>query len=285
MSWSCGCVLLLGRRTIKLQSESQTKMVSWICSLGKSLKAAIAALGFAFILLSSAIRITLFGRKFDQPVRLRHIILELHASGVQALPVVILMSATIGIMLAIQGIHSLAIFGAESQVTFGLALSIPREFAPLITGIIVAGRSGSQLASKVGSMRLNGELDALTAMGIAPVRFIVAPSLIGLMLSLPILVATANLSAFVAAGLYLDTALGITPVAYWHDVLEMVSLADLAQSFGKAFIFSILISIISISKGLSVAGGADMLGKATTSSVVICIGSIIVADTFFALLL
>ena len=285
MSWSCGCVLLFGRRTIKLQSESQTKMVSWICSLGKSLKAAIAALGFAFLLLSLAIRITSFGRKFDQPVRLRHIILELHASGVQALPVVILMSATIGIMLAIQGIHSLAIFGAESQVTFGLALSIPREFAPLITGIIVAGRSGSQLASRVGSMRLNGELDALTAMGIAPVRFIVAPSLIGLMLSLPILVAIANLSAFVAAGLYLDTALGISPVAFWHDVREMVSLADLAQSFGKAFLFSILISIISISKGLSVAGGADMLGKATTSSVVICIGSIIVADTFFALLL
>ena len=134
-------------------------------------------------------------------------------------------------------------------------------------------------------MRLNGELDALTAMGIAPVRFIVAPSLIGLMLSLPILVAIANLSAFVAAGLYLDTALGISLVAYWHDVLEMVSLADLAQSFGKAFLFSILISIISISKGLSVAGGADMLGKATTSSVVMCISSIIVADTFFALLL
>ena len=249
------------------------------------MKAAIAALGFAFLLLSLAIRIISFGRKFDQPVRLRHIILELHASGVQALPVVILMSATIGIMLAIQGIHSLAIFGAESQVTFGLALSIPREFAPLITGIIVAGRSGSQLASRVGSMRLNGELDALTAMGIAPVRFIVAPSLIGLMLSLPILVAIANLSAFVAAGLYLDTALGISPVAYWHDVLEMVSLADLAQSFGKAFLFSILISIISISKGLSVDGGADMLGKATTSSVVICISSIIVADTFFAFLL
>lgn len=260
-------------------------MVSWICSLGKSLKAAIAALGFAFLLFFLAIKITSFGKKFGQPVRLRHIILELHASGVQALPVVILMAGTIGIMLAIQGIHSLAIFGAESQVTFGLALSIPREFAPLITGIIVAGRSGSQLASRVGSMRLNGELDALTAMGIAPARFIVAPCLIGLMLSLPILVATANLSAFVAAGLYLDTVLGISPVSYWHDVLELVSLADLTQSFGKAFVFSILISIISISKGLSVAGGADMLGKATTSSVVTCIGSIIVADAFFALLL
>jgi phospholipid/cholesterol/gamma-HCH transport system permease protein len=91
---------------------------------------------------------------------MRHIFADIRSGGIDALPVVILMAATIGVMLSIQRIHSLRIFGAESQVTFGLALSVPREFAPLISGIIVAGRSGSQLTSRVGSMRLNGELDA-----------------------------------------------------------------------------------------------------------------------------
>ena len=76
-------------------------------------------------------------------MRLRHVVEEIITAGIQSLPVVVLMAATIGIMLSIQGIHSLRIFGAETQVSFGLALSIPREFAPLITGIIVAGRSGS----------------------------------------------------------------------------------------------------------------------------------------------
>ena len=109
---------------------------------------------------------------------MRHVFADIRSGGIDALTVVILMAATIGVMLSIQGIHSLRIFGAESQVTFGLALSVPREFAPLITGIIVARRPGSQLTSRVGSMRLNGELDALEVMGISPIRFVVAPALI-----------------------------------------------------------------------------------------------------------
>ena len=149
-----------------------------------------------------------------QPVRLRHVVQEIVAAGVQSLPVVILMAATIGIMLSIQGIHSLRIFGAETQVTYGLALSIPREFAPLITGIIVAGRSGSQLASRVGSMRLNGEIDALTVMGISPVRFIVAPALLGLLISLPILVGVATAAALGAAQLYVEATIGIGAQAF-----------------------------------------------------------------------
>lgn len=101
------------------------------------------------------------------------------------------------------------IFGAKTQVNFGLALSIPREFAPLITGIIVAGRSGSQLASRVGSMRLNGEIDALTVMGISPVRFIVALALFGLLISLPILFGVATVASLTAGQLYIEVTIGI----------------------------------------------------------------------------
>ena len=262
---------------------SRNELVFFIESLGGKLNRAIAGIGFASKTLAGAISIMVFGRQRSQPMRLRHLVSEINIAGVQALPVVVLMSAMIGVMLAIQGIYSLRVFGAETQVTFGLALSIPREFAPLITGILVAGRSGSQLTSRVGSMRLNGEIDALMVMGISPTRFVVAPSLLGLIISLPILVAVANLAAFGAAGLYIDASLGIGPQAYWADILSIVTMTDLYHSFSKSVIFAILIGAVGISIGMGVSGGADVLGKATTSSVVTCIAAIIAADAIFAL--
>lgn len=102
----------------------------------------IAFIGHAVRLIVQSVHLLVRGPAIGQPVRLRHVVEEIISGGIQSLPVVILMASTIGIMLSIQGIHSLRIFGAETQVSFGLALSIPREFAPLITGIIVAGRSG-----------------------------------------------------------------------------------------------------------------------------------------------
>jgi len=134
-------------------------------------------------------------------------------------------------------------------------------------------------------MRLNGEIDALTVMGISPIRFVVAPALLGLVISLPVLVAVANVAAFGAAGLYINAVLGIGPAAYWSDILSVVTLVDLAHSFGKAVIFSVLISLIGICMGLKVSGGAEVLGRSTTSSVVTCIAAIIAADTVFALVL
>ena len=111
----------------------------------------MAFVGHAVRLILQSFHLLVRGPSIGQPVRLRHVVEEIITGGIQSLPAVILMAATIGIMLSIQGIHSLRIFGAETQVSFGLALSIPREFAPLVTGIIVASRSGSQLASRTTS--------------------------------------------------------------------------------------------------------------------------------------
>lgn len=256
-----------------------------IADIGLGLIQAIAFVGQAARLIFDSFYLLIRGPSIGQPVRLRHVVQEIITGGIQSLPVVVLMAATIGVMLSIQGIHSLRIFGAETQVTFGLALSIPREFAPLITGIIVAGRSGSQLASRVGSMRLNGEIDALTVMGISPVRFIVAPALFGLLISLPILVAVATVASLGAGQLYIEATIGIASQAYWADILSVVTMADLAHCFGKSVLFAFLIALIGIVMGLGVSGGAEVLGRATTSSVVTCIGAIIAADTLVILLL
>lgn len=242
-----------------------------------------AHLGYAARLTGEAVWLSLFGRRIGQPVRAHQISAELIAAGLSALPVVCLMSATIGVMLTIQGIDTLRIFGAESRVIYGIGISMPQEFAPLITGIIVAGRSGSALTSRVGSMQLNGEVDALTVMGIAPARFIVAPPLIALFISLPVLVACANLVGLAAAGVYIDLLLGIGPEAYWPEIIETVSVDDYLFGLTKACVFAVLIALISISTGMRVAGGAEVLGRATTSSVVACICSILVADAVFAI--
>jgi len=256
-----------------------------ISDVGQSAIRRIAFIGQAARLILQCFHLLVRGPAIGQPVRLRHIVREIITGGIQSLPVVILMASTIGVMLSVQGIHSLRIFGAETQVSFGLALSVPREFAPLITGIVVAGRSGSQLASRVGSMRLNGEIDALTVMGISPVRFIVAPALFGLLIALPILVGVAMVAALTAGQIYIETSIGIASQAFWADVLSVVTLGDLAHGFGKAVLFAFLIALIGIVMGLGVSGGAEVLGRATTSSVVTCIAAIIAADTAVALLL
>ena len=261
------------------------RLTQQIADLGLSVIQAISFIGQAARLILQSFHLLVRGPAIGQPVRLRHVVQEIITGGVQSLPVVILMASTIGVMLSIQGIHSLRIFGAETQVSFGLALSIPREFAPLITGIIVAGRSGSQLASRVGSMRLNGEIDALTVMGISPIRFIVAPALFGLLISLPILVAVATVASLTAGQFYIEATIGIASEAFWADVLSVVTMTDLAHCFGKAVLFAFLIALTGIVMGLGVAGGSAVLGRATTSSVVTCIGAIIAADTAVALLL
>ena len=243
----------------------------------------LSFIGYAGNMVGEALLLGFFGRRYDQPLRLHQVSEEIIEAGVKALPIVCLMAASLGVMLTIQGIDSLRIFGAESRVIYGIALSIPQEFAPLITGIIVAGRSGSALTSRVGSMQLNGEIDALTVMGIAPARFIVGPCLIGLLIAMPILVCFANLVGLAAAGFYVDMILGIGPQAYWPEIIDIVSVEDFTFGIIKSLVFATLIALIGIAVGMRVSGGAEVLGRATTTSVVACISSILLADAFFSI--
>src|SRR6185295_6732608 len=127
------------------------------------------------------------GRRRAQPVRIKATFERCREVGLDALPIITMMSVTIGMMLAIQGIYTLRVFGAEEQVTIGVGFSVVREFGPLITGILVAGRTGSSLAARIGTMRISQEIDALQVMGINPVRFIVAPALIAMAIMVPVL--------------------------------------------------------------------------------------------------
>ena len=157
-----------------------------------------------------------------------------------------------------------------------------REFAPLIIGIVIAGRSGSALAARIGTMKINQEIDALKVMGVNPVRFLVVPSLIAMVIMVPMLTIFGDIVGLVAAGLYVNANLGISMAAFFHDVVDILTIDDIMHGLTKSFLFAILITVIGVVNGAGVQGGADGVGKATTRSVVQAISAIVMTDMIFA---
>jgi len=248
---------------------------------GRAAVGGVKEFGYAAALFFESVYWLILGRRWRQPVRMNSVVSEMMQIGILALPIVTVLSMTIGIMLAIQGIHTLRLFGAESRVTLGIALSITREFAPLITGILVAGRSGSALAARLGTMNINQEIDALRVMGINPVRFLVAPSLVAMMVMVPLLTFWADLVGLFGAGIYVSIDLGMSLGAYADEVLTAVSVDDLTHGISKSFIFAALITLVAVVNGASVTGGAEGVGRATTRSVVQAIAAILITDMLF----
>jgi len=250
--------------------------------MGRATIRAVEEFGFAASLLGEALWWLAAGHTRRQPVRLRPIIAQAMDTGIQALPIVTILAATIGLMLAIQGIYTLRTFGAESRVTLGIALSTVREFSPLITGILVAGRSGSALAARLGSMRINQEIDALSVMGINPVRFLVVPPLVAMMVMMPLMTLWADLISLLAAGLYVSAQLQTSLAAYGDELLTILKLNDFMHGLAKSAIFAVLIAIVGVVNGASVSGGAEGVGRMTTRSVVHAVSAIIITDMVFA---
>ena len=248
---------------------------------GRAAVGAVEQLGRGAGLVVESIYWLIFGPSRRQPVRPRAVFAQMVEIGIKAIPIVGVMAATIGVMLAIQGIYTLRIFGAESRVTLGIALSITREFAPLITGILVAGRSGSALAARIGTMKTNQELDALSVMGINPVRFLVVPPLIACLIMVPALTVFSDIVGLAAAGLYVGLELGMSMAAYGNELVAVLNARDVLHGIGKSVIFAVLIAVIGVLNGASVTGGAEGVGRYTTRAVVQSIAAIVITDMLF----
>lgn len=261
-----------------------TGLTSLLERLGRRATGGLAEFGFAAVIAGQAVYWLVLGHWRRQPVRLAAIAAQAMDIGIAALPIITVLATTIGLMLAIQGIYTLKTFGAESRVTLGVVLSVVREFSPLITGILVAGRSGSALAARLGTMRINQEIDALTVMGINPVRFLVAPPLAAMMVLMPLLTLWADLVGLFAAGLYISIELQGTLAGYAGEVLSLLKLNDLMHGLAKSAIFGILITIVGVINGASVSGGAEGVGRMTTRSVVHAISAIVITDMIFVFL-
>ncbi|MFV1984178.1 MAG: MlaE family ABC transporter permease [Thiohalomonadales bacterium] len=257
----------------------------YVDKVGRKTVLFIEEFGYIFTTLFESIYWLISGKKKQQRVKLVSIIQEINTIGVNAIPIVSILTFAIGIMLAIQGIETLKTFGAESQVIIGIALSITREFSPLIISILVTGRSGSAITAKIGSMKESQEIDALRVMGINPVRYLVSPIVIAMVLAVPCLVILGDLMGLLGGGVYTAFELNISLYTYMIRTLDVLSVDDIRQGLIKALVFGILIALISCINGFLVTGGAAGVGRATTRSVVLSISAIVVADMLFTFLL
>jgi phospholipid/cholesterol/gamma-HCH transport system permease protein len=253
--------------------------------VGKRFVDAVEDFGYGAMLLAESLMWIFFGRWMSQPVRPRAIVEEMMNIGIQALPVLAVLAFANGAMMAMQGIATLSEFGAESKVITGIAVSVTREFGVLIAGIVVAGRSGSAIAARIGTMQMAQEIDALRVMGVEPVRYLVAPILLAMLIMMPMLTIVSNTMAIVGGGAFSVHALHIDFAIYLDRILAVLSPADLTQGLAKSLVFAVLITLVATSNGFSAHGGAEGLGRYTTRSVVLCIGAIVVADMIFTFFL
>lgn len=217
-------------------------------------------------------------------IRWNNVVYEMAAIGSQALGVVGLISFLVGGTMALQAAAQLRQFGANIFIVDLVGVSITRELGPLITAIVVAGRSGSAIAAEIATMVITEEVDALRTMGLNPIRFLVVPKTIAIMIVQPLLTVWGNFLAIfggtVVGVLYLE----ITPTAFFTRLQEALFMKDLLTGLFKSILFALIIATIGALCGMRTRGGADAVGRNTTTSVVAAIFAVIVADAACSLI-
>jgi phospholipid/cholesterol/gamma-HCH transport system permease protein len=202
-------------------------------------------------------------------------------AGADAVPIVLLINFLVGFVMAFQGAIQLRQFGANIFVADLVGLSVCRELAPLMTAIILCGRSGAAFAAEIGSMKVSEEIDALRTMGFGPMRFLVLPRTLAVLLVLPLLTLLAD-AVGILGGLVVGLmSLDLTVMGYFTETQKALSVWDVFSGVIKSGVFAIVISLISCQQGLATTGGAEGVGRRTTSAVVAILFTIILVDAAF----
>lgn len=225
-------------------------------------------------------------RLLRQPsrLRLRPVLHNIQSAGFEALPIVGLLSFLMGVVVSYQGAGQLARYGASIFVADLVGLSMLREMGPLLTAIIVAGRSGSAFTAQIGTMKVTEEVDAMRTIGIAPMDLLVLPKILALLIALPLLTVYADVLGVLGGMVMAKSQLAIN----FHDFLDRFDKAISVSSFlvgiGKALMFSLIVAIVGCYQGFRVGGSADSVGRQTTMSVVQAIFLVIVVDAVFSII-
>ncbi|HOE40784.1 MAG TPA: ABC transporter permease [Rhodoferax sp.] len=216
-------------------------------------------------------------------IRWRPVLFNLRGAGFDALPIVGTLSFLLGIVVAYQGADQLRQYGANIFVTDLVGLSMLREFAPLMTAIIIAGRSGSAYAAQIGTMAVTQEIDAMRTIGIAPLEMLVLPKIVALVIALPLLTVFADLLGVAGGMLMARAQLGIGFGEFLDRFSKAVSVTSYLVGIGKAPVFAAIIVLVGCFQGFRTRGGADSVGQQTTRAVVQSIFLVIVADALFSI--
>jgi phospholipid/cholesterol/gamma-HCH transport system permease protein len=236
-------------------------------------------LGFVGLTLSTLASIP-FGRR---KLRYTATVFHMEQTGLDAVPIVALLTFMVGAVIAFLGATVLRDFGAEVFTVELVSYSFLREFGVLLTAILLAGRSGSAFTAQIGSMNSREELDAIRALGLDPIELLVLPRLIALMVMLPLLAFIAMIAGIVGGGLVASSTLDISPGAYINRLYEMTEVRHFWVGMVKAPFFAFLIAVVGCLEGFKVEGSAESVGQHTTSSVVQSIFLVILFDAIFAI--
>jgi len=226
-----------------------------------------------------------FGHSVAHPTRWRWrpILFNIRTAGFDALPIVGLLSFLLGVVVAYQGADQLRHYGANIFVVDLVGVSMLREFAPLITAIIVAGRSGSSYAAQIGTMAVTEEIDAMRTLGIAPLELLVLPKVIALMIALPLLTVFADVLGVFGGMIMARAQLGVGFGDFLDRFVKAVVTSTYLTGLAKAPVFAAIIAVIGCHQGFLTKGGADSVGRQTTHAVVQSIFLVIVADALFSI--
>jgi len=252
-----------------------------VSQLGSSTLDALSYLGCLASLGARAAYYTLVAPFRGKPVRLQRAISQAMETGVRALPILSLITFFIGLIMALQAAYELRRFGAISAVATAVAVTMSRELGPLVTAIVVIGRSGSAFAAEIGTMKVSEEIDALETMAISPIRFLVAPKFLAMAVMLPCLTIWANVMGILGGSLFGVAQADFTLVRYIKASIDSLFLRDIVTGLIKSVMFGITIAAVGCFEGLSTGGGAEQVGRSTTRAVVMSIFLVVAVDLLF----
>ena len=245
-----------------------------MCDTCASVHGHLACLGETCV---TALGMIVHPRRF----RLRDALFAFQKAGFDGLPITLLIGFLLGLILAFESAASLRMFGVEVYVADLIAIGLFRELGPLITAIILAGRSGSAFAAEIGTMKVDEELDALTTFGLPPVRFLVLPRVLAAACAMPLLTIFAELAGLLG-GLIVLQLMGVPGVVYWNHVISSSTCLGISIGLGKSVLFGFLVGMIGCACGLRTRNTADGVGAAATAAVVGGIVAIAVSDGLLA---
>jgi phospholipid/cholesterol/gamma-HCH transport system permease protein len=253
--------------------------------LGEGVFRHASDLRFIFSFIGSVCLAVIYVISHPKSLRTNDTLSSMEKIGVDALPIVCLISFLLGLIMAFMSSVQLRQFGANIYVASLVSLAMVRELGPIMTAIIVAGRSGSAFAAEIGTMKISEEVDALFTMGFDPTRFLVLPKLVASLITVPILTLFSDIFAILGGLVVGVFMLDLTANAYITQTIKTLTLFDVSWGFLKSGVFALLIALVGCLRGFQVRGGAAAVGQATTSAVVSSIFLIILSDSIFAVIL
>jgi phospholipid/cholesterol/gamma-HCH transport system permease protein len=254
--------------------------MTWVAGVGEATERSLQYVG-GLTLLTGRSLIRLVSSPLKRGRMLQRAIHQAMAAGVNAIPIVSLITFFIGLIIALQGAYELRKLGAISLVASMVAISITRELGPLVTAIMVIGRSGSSFAAEIGTMRVTEELDALETMALDPLAFLVAPKFLAMAIMVPCLTIWADLMGILGGSVFGMVGGGFTFGGYMTATRDALLMRDLTSGILKSAVFGLVITAVGCQEGFTTGAGAEDVGKSTTSAVVISILMVILIDLIF----